>query len=202
MKNKINLSENSPMPLDNEDVIEGMRKLGGYYAITPNDFRELYQQIFHFAKERILTKTTAEDIMSAPVLSISDEKTLAEAISLMAEKNISGLPVVNTTGQPLGILSEKDIIKQIDLIDNTSPMQVLDRIINKSTPCLECMASLKVSDAMSTPMISAEGTSTLKDLIQKFQDYKINRLPIVGEDQKLIGIVSRTDLINAYSLFL
>ena len=109
------------------------------------------------------------------VWSISPDKTVFEAIQMMAEKNVGALLVMD--GDNLaGILSERDYTRKVALRGKSS----------KET---------KVRDIISSPAISAVPTSTVEECMRLMTDHRVRHLPIL-EGTKVTGVVSIGDLVN------
>ena len=102
-----------PVDISEHDVIEAMKSIHGYLDITPGDFKELYQSAYTLAIQRLLTSLTADKIMTRPVIVANLDMGLADAARLLAEKKISGCPVVDFERKVVGIVSEKDFLKEI-----------------------------------------------------------------------------------------
>ena len=113
------------------------------------------------------------DIMNKHVVTISKETSCLEAAKLLQEKDISFLVV--TEGQnPTGILSEADYVRKLVTADKRA-------------------SEMAVSDIMSPKFRWVEPTTTIEDAVQKMLNNKIRRL-VVLENQKLVGVVTQTDL--------
>jgi len=118
----------------------------------------------------------AKDIMTKMVISVRPEMPIYDAIRTLAERNVTGLPVVDADLNLVGLLSEKDVVKT--LYD------------------AEGKVDQTVSDFMSTDVVSFEPDATLIDLCDCMIAGNFRRVPIVG-DGKLMGIVSGSDIIRA-----
>jgi CBS domain-containing protein len=113
------------------------------------------------------------DIMNKKVITIELTKTAQDAAKLMAEHSISSL-VVTSNGEPVGIVTERDLVRKV---------------------CAKDIASSRVplNDIMSSPVIWAEPDVPIETAVQRMFNNKIRRLPIL-ENGKLIGIVTVSDL--------
>ena len=117
---RISELEYSNLNISNEDVFEAMKKIPGYLDITPKDFLELYHEAYQHALGRLKSAIKAEHIMTASVVTIDENKPLADAAQLMANFNISGLPVIDSQGQVSGVISDKDFLKHMNITEKTS----------------------------------------------------------------------------------
>jgi CBS-domain-containing membrane protein len=107
-----NLQECAAVDISDEDVVAAMRAMRGYIDITPADFRQIYQVAYALAKERMLNALKAADIMRRPVHAIAAGADLIAAATLLAEKGVSGAPVIDGDGRIVGVLSEKDFLRK------------------------------------------------------------------------------------------
>jgi len=81
--------------ISEQDVLKAMKAMQGYIDITPRDFKEIYRAAYALAVERIKTSMKAVDLMTSPVHSVNFSMSLLETAELLAEKKISGAPVVD-----------------------------------------------------------------------------------------------------------
>jgi len=126
-------------------------------------------------EERVLT---VSDIMTSKVITVSKEENVAETAKLMVRHGIGSVIIVED-GKPVGIVTEKDI---------------LDKVVSQDKRGSE----VKVSEIMSTPLITVEPESTLEEAIDTMARYDIRRLPVVRGDT-LLGIVTSSDVIRGTS---
>ena len=115
------------------------------------------------------------DIMEKNVITIENDKTAQEAAEIIAEKDISFLVVIND-GIPQGVLSESDFVRKVAAEDKKS-------------------SEIKVSDIMSYKFRSVDPTTTIEDAVQKMLNKNIRRL-LVTENEKLVGVITQTDLAS------
>ena len=114
----------------------------------------------------------AQDIMTRKVYTIRSDASAQEAAQLLDQHRISGLPVVDEGSDIIGIVTEADIISKVD------------------------KEGLRVSDIMSTEVTSVNEETPFSEIALLLTERKIKRVPVV-QDGKLVGIVSRADIVNA-----
>lgn len=190
-----------PVEISEEDVIEAMKTVQGYLDITPGDFKEIYQAAYQHAIQRLLSALKAKNIMSTPVELLDQEMALVTAASLLAEKNISGAPVVDSEGTIVGVVSEKDFLKEMGFGTAPSFMQIATHCLHDKSCMIGNLHNRKVIDIMTTPPITGGLEMTIGEISALFSDQKINRLPIISPDNRPVGIVTRTDLAHSYNFF-
>ena len=118
--------------------------------------------------DHVISKKKKKDIIK-----ISPISSLSEASKLLANNKIGALPVTNEKNSIVGILSERDIIRNYNLFNNNS----------------------KVFDIMTKDTITCSLKITSEKLMQIMTENKIRHIPIV-EDENLLGIVSIGDVVN------
>ncbi len=120
---------------------------------------------------------TAKDIMTETVISVSPNDSLAEAMELIVENDISGLPVIDHDGRLVGIISELDRIKMMgnDIVE---------------------IAGALVVDAMTHGVITVDETANLNQIADLLVRASIRRLPVTSNGH-VVGIVGRRDLVHA-----
>jgi len=148
-----------------------------------------------------MNKTVAE-VMSVTPITVTPQTPLKEAISILVENKISGLPVIDDNGDLVGILSESDLMWQETGVEPPPYIMILDSIIylqNYSRYEKEVHKALgqTVGDVMSDKPITIESTQGVKKAAQILHDKQIRRLPVVNPEGKVIGIITQGDIIRA-----
>ena len=114
-------------------------------------------------------------IMEKDVITIENDKTAQDAAKIIAEKDISFLVIMND-GSPQGVLSESDFVRKVAAEDKKA-------------------SEIKISEIMSYKFRSVGPTTTIEDAIQKMLNNNIRRLIII-DDEKLVGVITQTDLAS------
>lgn len=190
-----------PLDISEHDVMEAMKSLQGYIDITPGDFREVYQAAYALAVKRLLNTLTAGKIMSRLVVVVEQETALVQAAALLAEKQVSGAPVVNSDGEIVGVVSEKDFLKEMGFGAVPSFMQIATHCLNDKSCMIGKLRNRTVGDIMSRPPVLGSPEMRIGEISALFSGRKINRLPIVDERHGIVGIVTRTDLAHSLYIF-
>ena len=184
--------------ISEQDVLEAMKAMQGYIDITPADFREVYRFALAAAQKRIMDALKVADIMSAPVHAVENNMDLIQAASLLAEKGVSGAPVVDRQGKVVGVVSEKDFLVRMGGGSGGSFMLIVANCLKNK----DCVASpwrkQTVCDIMSAPAITARADTSATDAAALIKGKNVNRLPIVDGAERPVGIVTRSDLVHGY----
>jgi len=190
--------ECSPLAISNEDVIEAMKTIPGYIDITPGDFKEVYQAAYALAVKRLFNTLTASAIMTKSVLLIDEAMELVDAAALLAGSQVSGAPVVDGNGKIVGVVSEKDFLKEMGVGEKPSFMGIATHCLNNQSCMIGQLRHKTVADIMTRPPITGTRDMTVGAISTLFAERQINRLPIVDGQQRPVGIVTRTDLAHSF----
>jgi len=147
-----------------------------------------------------MSKTVAQ-IMTTEIVTVSPETSLETAIKILAEKEISGLPVVNKQGELVGVISETDLTWQATGIDTPPFIMFLDSVIYLQNPAkhneeVHKALGQTVQDAMSDRPATVKGSQLVREAAKIMHDKKVRRLPVVNEESHLIGIITQGDVIK------
>jgi len=146
----------------------------------------------------------ARDIMSSPPISIHEDKTLREAIELLAEHRFSGLPVVNNEGKIVGIISDTDIIRyseKIKVVPHTNLSGWISPYVDVSTLAtmrkgMDSLHQTRVSEVMTKKVFTVNEEAEATDIARLMNRRNINRIPVVDGNNKLVGVVTRADMVQ------
>lgn len=146
----------------------------------------------------------ASDVMTSSVISVTEDQTLKEVIELLARHKFSGLPVVDKGNKVIGIISETDIVRYSHKV-SVIPFADLSGWISPYTDVAD-MASLrkgvdlltktKVSQVMTRKVFTVTADTDSHDVAVMMSRRNINRVPVVDGDGKLLGIVTRADIVS------
>jgi len=194
-------SEKNSLPftieLSDDDIYEAMKDIQGYLDITPADLKAIYKFAYRHAWKRITGSVNARDIMTRQVFSVKRETPLTEVAELMARENISGLPVIDEDGKPAGIISEKDFLAHMGSGDKSHFMSVVAECLRGKSCVAATIRSRKAEDIMISPAVTVEEDTPAIEIAGIFTEKNINRVPVVDDEGKLTGIVSRADIVRA-----
>ena len=139
-----------------------------------------------------------KDVMTSPVLSVESESPISQAIQLMLEKRISGLPVLDGQGRLVGIVTEGDFLRRTETGTQRRRSRGLEFLIGPGRLADEYTRShgRKVIDVMTPDPVTINEQTSLEQVVQIMEKHRIKRLPVLRE-QKLVGIVSRANLLHA-----
>jgi CBS domain-containing protein len=190
--------DSAPMDLTDEDVLKAMKDISGYLDITPGDFKKIYSFAYRHAVERHIHSTRAKDAMTEEVVFVNRTTLLKDVADILNRHNISGVPVVDDENKVVGVISEKDFLFNMGAKENRTFMGVVAHCL-KSKGCVAIsMQKQKAQDIMSSPAVTVSENILVSEIAGIFTQKKINRTPVIGRNDMLIGIVTRTDIVKAY----
>jgi acetoin utilization protein AcuB len=128
--------------------------------------------------------------MRRDVITVAPSSTLKEARRLMSEHNIRQLPVTGKENELLGVLSDRDIREAM------LPVGILPGA--SETKMEEMLANTPVEKVMTRKVVTATIDDSLEDAIVLLHDFRVNSLPVVDDRGKVAGIITRTDILEAF----
>ena len=140
--------------------------------------------------------------MTAPVLSVSAETPLQEAVKLLSEKHISGLPVVDAAGSLVGELSEKDLMVRESGFDAGPYVMLLDAVIYLRNPLqwdkqVHQVLGNTVAELMNSHPHSCAADLPLPAAAKLLNERSTQRLFVLDANHKLVGVLTRGDVVRA-----
>lgn len=187
-----------PVDISDNDIFAAMKKIDGYIDITPADFRIIYQIAYQQAVARLYQNFKAADVMTQPVISVQQDTSLLETSGIMARHNISGVPVIDKNQCLVGVVSEKDFLRELNQEDCRTFMGVIAQCL-KNKGCLAIpLQNRQVRDIMSAPPVFVTPDTALTRVTENLERNNINRLPVIDQDYTVIGIITRSDIIQHF----
>ncbi|WP_267383375.1 CBS domain-containing protein [Cyanobacterium sp. uoEpiScrs1] len=148
-------------------------------------------------------RKTVADVMTPNPIMVTPQTPLKEAIKLLAEKHISGLPVVNDAGKLVGIISETDLMWQQSGVEASPYIVILDSVIYLQNPAryekeIHKVLGQTVGEVMTSQPISVQSSQSLREAAHIMHKKNISRLPVVNKQgNKVIGLLTQGDIIRS-----
>jgi len=142
------------------------------------------------------------DIMVKEVIAIQKDASVEELSSLLIENGISGVPVVDSKGTLVGMVTEGDLIIKDSDLHFPRYFKLLDSIIyleslNKFKKNLKKYLGTKVEDLMTSDVKTIKEDKPVSDAANLMIKYNINRLPVMDGQDNMVGIVTRADIVRS-----
>lgn len=140
----------------------------------------------------------ATDVMVRNVVTVHPETDMGEAVKLLAEHDVSALPVLDGMGNLVGMLSEADLIHRVEIGTEKHRPWWQEAVTGASTLAADFAKShgKKVGEIMTTGVVSVSEDTPLSEIAATLERNGVKRVPVL-RDGKLVGIVSRSNLIQA-----
>jgi CBS domain-containing protein len=142
----------------------------------------------------------AQDVMTTKVVTVAPDTPVTEIAELLAERQISAVPVVSDDGRLLGIVSEGDLIHGLGQ-EGAKRSWWLDLLASPQARAKEYLKGhgRLASDVMTRGVISVAPDTPLPEIARLLEQRRIKRVPVL-RDGALVGIVSRADLLRGFAL--
>ena len=140
----------------------------------------------------------AADIMTAEVVTVGEETPVTEIVNLLLSRRISGVPVVNSGGEVVGVVSEGDLLRRAELGTQKRRGAWLTFFTGTATLAEDYVRAQGelARDVMSRRVVTVAPGTGLAEIADVMEERRVRRVPVV-DGGKLVGIVSRSNLLRA-----
>jgi CBS-domain-containing membrane protein len=180
-----------------QDLRAALTELKGYVDVTEQDLMKIYLSALVHAKERMKHAITVGDLMTKDVVTVKRETSLEEAARRLTGLRISGMPVIDDNDHVVGVVGELDLISQGGGTKGSAVKNLFRRMLGEPVPVSREGDS--VGAVMSKPAITVKPDAHIREAAHILESHRIKRLPVVNDDGKLIGIISRADIVRGMS---
>ncbi len=186
---------NRAFDISEDDIYEAMKEIEGYLDITPGDFKALYAVAHRHAIARLTASVKAGDVMTRNVISVEKETPLAEVADRMAQGGVSGVPVVENQ-KVIGVISEKDFVFAMGGKELRSFMSVVAHCLGNKGCVASPVRRQTAKDIMTSPAFTVREETPLSKAANVMATNQLNRVPVVDQEGKLVGIIARADIVQ------
>ncbi len=149
-----------------------------------------------------MAELMAKDIMNKNVITINKDASVEELSSLLLEHRISGVPVLDDDGNMVGIVTEGDLIVTDADLQYPRYFKLLDSIIyleslSKFKKNLKKHLATKVEEIMSEEVVAVSEDTPINEIANTMTSNNINRVPVTDDNNNLVGIITRADIIKS-----
>ncbi len=140
----------------------------------------------------------AKDVMTSPVVSVEQDTPVLQAIRIMMQKRISGLPVVDKSSHLIGIVTESDFLRRAETGTQRRRARWLEFLVGPGRLADEYTRShgSKVGEVMTPDPVSVTEDTPLAEIVKLMEKRRIKRVPVV-RGVFVVGIISRANLLHA-----
>jgi CBS domain-containing protein len=144
-------------------------------------------------------KLTAGAIMTRGVARVGVRSSIADAISLMLENQVSGLPVVDENAQLVGIVTEGDFLRRVEVGTQRRRPRWLEFLMGPGRLAEEYVAAnaRRVDEVMTREVATVAEDTPLDEVVRLMERHQVKRLPVVDKERRIVGVVSRANLMRA-----
>ena len=141
------------------------------------------------------------DIMTSAIATVAPETPIVDVARLMVEEAVSGVPVINSdTGELLGMITELEMIERQAKFEMPTYTRVLDATFviaeRDSEEKLARILATTAGELMQTVVYSIREDASIEDVASLMFERKVNPVPVISYEDRLIGIVSRSDIVR------
>ncbi len=136
-------------------------------------------------RHAVVDQLVVADLMTLDPVVVGVDDPIEEAERLMRERRVTGLPVVDPNGAPVGVISQTDVIE-----DGGAPLAILLR---------RKPSGLRVGELMTSPAVTIADTARLGEAARLMRDNRIHRLVAVDEHGRTVGVLSASDFVALYA---
>ena len=138
------------------------------------------------------------EVMTRDVVSVTPDTPLKDVAAALVERGVSGLPVCDADGAVVGVLSEADLLVKQGGAPERSGGLFAWLVDTASAPDLAKLRAHTAGEAMTAPAITVESVAPVSEAARTMVSLGVNRLPVL-EDGRLVGIVTRADLVRLFT---
>ena len=140
----------------------------------------------------------AMDVMTRDVVSIGPDASIVEAVRIMLQHKISGLPVVDASGHLQGVITEGDFLRRAETGTQRKHPRWLEFLLGPGRLATEYVhaSGRKVSEVMTPDVHTVTEDAPLEQVVHLMERHRVKRIPVVRGDQ-VVGIVTRANLMRA-----
>ena len=143
-----------------------------------------------------MTHLKVSDVMSTDVASVREDATFQEIVAVLAEREVSAVPVVDASRRVLGVVSEADLLHKVEFSEGADGRRIFERRAHR-------LGRRKAGgdiarDLMSAPAVTVPRGTSVVVAARLLEFSGIKRMPVVNDLGRLVGIVSRCDLLKGF----
>ncbi len=180
--------------ITDKDLRAALKELKAYVDITEDDLMRIYAIALRHAEQRVARRISVRDVMTKNVIKITADADFNEATNLLSENRISGLPVVDEDNRVIGLITEADVLSMAGMRKGHAFKDIIRHILGE--PLSGPKKSRRLRDVMTSPAITTGPDADIREVALTLDEKRIKRLPVVDDQGRLIGVISRADIVR------
>jgi CBS-domain-containing membrane protein len=181
--------------ISDEDLRSALKEMKTYMDITEDDLKKIYALALQHAEQRLSRRIVVRDVMTKNVIKVREDGDINEVTTLLSENRISGLPVVDSQDRVIGMITEADVLAMVGMKKGHTFKDVIRHLLGE--PLSGPKRSKRLRDVMTKPAITTSPEADIREIALTLDEKRIKRLPVVDEQGRLIGVISRADIVRA-----
>ena len=138
---------------------------------------------------------TVKDVMSTHVIAVREFASFKEIATRLREQRVSAFPVIDEDNKVIGIVSETDLLTK-EALEGTVP-STLQGLANQRVQSQ--VNGVTAAELMTRPAVTIGPDEPVTSAARLMYDQRVKRLPVTSDDGRLVGIVTRSDVLSVYS---
>ncbi|MEV7228047.1 CBS domain-containing protein [Polymorphospora sp. NPDC051019] len=139
---------------------------------------------------------TVDDVMTTDVLTVGESAPYREIVDLMTGRRVSAVPVVDEFRRVLGVISEADLLHKVELTGESPGWRIFEG--RRRHDARVKAAGMIAYELMTTPAVTVPAGTPLAAAARRMSRENVKRLPVTDDLGRLVGIVSRSDLLKVH----
>jgi len=193
------MSDRQRPALTRQDFVHALEDLDSYIDVTVEDLMRINDLAQKHARLRDLEAIPVHDAMTREVVSVAPSTPLPEVVRRLLDHRIAGLPVVDEDGVLAGLITEADLLQAMGIRTETkshSVWQTLESLF-RHTPKVRGLNGT-AADIMVTRVVTLAPERTVGEAIDAMKRHHVKRLVIVDGQQRVQGVVTRSNLVRVF----
>jgi CBS domain-containing membrane protein len=180
-----------------EDIESALKDMNAYIDVAEEDLEQIYTRASLHSMRRRMGDVFCRDIMTRDVATAEYGDEMEAVWETMRRRKLKGVPVIDRARRVIGVVTIVDFLKRADT--HHAHPRFFDRLRGfiRRTPGMTADKPEVVGEIMSSPVITATEDLHIVSLIPLFSEHNIHHVPIVDKDQRIVGMVTQTDLTVA-----
>jgi CBS domain-containing protein len=146
---------------------------------------------------QVMRMKTVKDVMSAPAVWVSETASFREIVTKLRECRVSAFPVLDADGKAIGVVSEADLLLKEAVADKPNVVRrLLAGIVHHAARAKA--GGVTAADLMTSPAVTIGPDEKVEHAAKLMYDRKVKRLPVVDRAGRLVGIISRSDVLAVF----
>ena len=148
-----------------------------------------------YSRSTVGFEMLVQDVMTKNVITVTKYDSIMDVADILSEQNISGLPVVDKEKKVVGIITQADILSVVGVRREHTLKDLLKFMVGEPLPHRR-LGDI-VGDIMTSPAVTIRPDANIAEAVRILDDRKFRRLTVVDDNNVLIGIITRADILKA-----